>query len=473
MARSEGPGDGPRDAQAPPVSALATTLPAAGTAETRIDRIMAQEAAARAFVTARVVTVALVVLAPLVLLVAGWPEGLYHISLMPLFAGSVWSQAYAARRWGPASWRNGAIVAFNFALMAFTLYFPNPFNDPPLPASAMLHFGNTGYFFVMLAALAFSFSPGLVLWGGVCATLFSALARLWMLSQPGVSLAGTGVGAEPVDQAAYVAALEESLSVFHIDPGVWIQEAVVFMVVSGMLAQAARLSRRTARRGAALERRGANLARYLPAQMAERMAEADAPFGSDRRAVAAILFTDVVGFTGWAEDRDPAEVAGLLREVHGVVAQEVFRARGVLDKFIGDGAMASFGLAPHDPDRADPAELAARALGCAEAILAGIAALNARRGAAGLDPVRLSIGVHLGPVVVGDVGAEGRMELATVGDAVNVASRMEALTRPLGCAACASGAVIDALGAPPAGWTYAGERALPGRRGAEPTWTRG
>ena len=65
--------------------------PARGeSAEARIDRIMAQESAARARITARVVSVALVVLAPLVLLVAGWPDGLYHLALMPLFAGSVW-----------------------------------------------------------------------------------------------------------------------------------------------------------------------------------------------------------------------------------------------------------------------------------------------------------------------------------------------------------------------------------------------
>ena len=182
----------------------------------------------------------------------------------------------------------------------------------------------------------------------------------------------------------------------------------------------------------------------------------------------------MVGFTGWAEGRDPAEVAGLLREVHGAVADQVFRAGGVLDKFIGDGAMASFGLAPQDPAAPDPADLAARALGCAEAILSAVEGLNRRRAAAGQDPVRLSVGLHLGPVVVGDVGAEGRMELATVGDAVNVASRIEALTRVLGCAACASGAVIEALpgDAPPPGWRFAGAHILPGRREAMPIWAR-
>ena len=450
--------------------------PARGeSAEARIDRIMAQESAARARITARVVSVALVVLAPLVLLVAGWPDGLYHLALMPLFAGSVWMQAWAGRRWGLSTWRHYAIIAFNYALLTFTLYVPNPFSAVPLPPAAMLHFGNSGYYFVMLAALAFSFSPGLVLWGGVCAAAFSSLARLWMLAQPGVSLSPTEGGDHPPPlRKDFEAALEDSLSIFHVDPGVWIQEVVVFLVVAGMLAQAVRLSRRTARRQAALERRGANLARYLPAALAERMAEADAPFGGDRRAVAAILFTDVVGFTGWAEGRDPAEVAGLLRQVHGAVAEEVFRAGGVLDKFIGDGAMASFGLAPQDPAEPDPAELSARALRCAEAILAAVAALNARRAAAGQDPVRLSLGLHIGPVVVGDVGSEGRMELATVGDAVNVASRMEALTRSLDCAACASGAVVDALPGegPPPGWRFAGAHALPGRRGAEPVWTR-
>ena len=457
----------------------ATPSPAEAAAQARIDRIMDRQAVIRGWITARAVSLALLAIAPVVVLIVDGPEALYYLALMPIFAASVWGQAWAISRFGHETWRSYALIALNFALLVFILYLPNPFDDPPLPPASMLRFGNGVFVFVMLAALAFSFSPRLVLWGGICAAGFSSLARLWMLSQPGVSLTVSQRAGPDVSAEALSRGIDAALSVNYVDPVVWIQEAVVFLIVAGVLAQAASLARRAARQQAAMERRGANLSRYLPAALAERMAEADAPFGEDRRALAAVLFTDVVGFTGWAEGRDPAEVAGLLREVHGLVAEEVFAASGVLDKFIGDGSMASFGLAPQD--QAHPpsaAELATRALDCVAAILARMEALNAARAAEGRDPVRLSVGLHLGPVVVADVGSAGRMELATVGDAVNVASRMEALTRPLGCAACASAAAIEAAAqaaSPPASlsaWRFHGDHALPGRRGTVPVWIR-
>ncbi|MGM0585216.1 MAG: adenylate/guanylate cyclase domain-containing protein, partial [Pseudomonadota bacterium] len=247
----------------------------------------------------------------------------------------------------------------------------------------------------------------------------------------------------------------------------------VFLVVAGMLAQVVRGSRSLVARQARLERRGANLERYLPREMAERMAETDEPFLADREVTAAVMFTDVVGFTGWAEGRDPEEVVAMLREVHGLVAEEVFRARGVLDKFIGDGAMATFGVALHDGEDGPPKPvvLARRALDCAAAILARMSEWNRARVARGEDPVRLSVGVHLGEVVVGDVGSPGRMELAAVGDTVNVAARLEALSRPLRCAAVASAEIIAAAGYPESGWRFRGVQTLPGRRGAETVWT--
>ncbi len=432
----------------------------------RIDRVIEAERRARSRVTAFAVSAALASIAPVVLLVTGWPEGLYYVALMGVFGGLVWLQHLAARRFGGAGLHAYAFALANFALLTFTLLHPNPFAEFPLPPAVSLRFGNFIYFFIMLSALAFSFSPALVLWGGVCAAVCWNIGRLWVTSLPGVALANQGGRA--ADAAAFQRSIEEMLRPDRVDVGVWIQETAVLLVVAGMLAQIVSGSRRLIRRQAALERRGANLARYLPAQMAERMAEADAPFGGDRKAVAAVLFTDVVGFTGWAEGRDPAEVVRLLREVHALTADEVFRAGGVLDKFIGDGAMATFGAA----SPVKPGEAARRALACAEAILAGLRDLNLRRAVRDEAAVRLSLGLHLGEVVVGDVGAAGRMELASVGDAVNVASRLETLTRDLGCAAAASDELVQAAGGAPAGWRFAGDRALPGRRGHAQVWTR-
>lgn len=436
-----------------------------GEAAARLDRLIEAERQARSRITALAVTAALFCIAPVVVIVTGWPDALYYMALLGVFCASVWLQHRAVRSFGGASWHAYAFAAFNFALMTFTLIVPNPFAALQVPPAVALRFGNFVYFFILLGALAFSFSPALVLWGGFCAALFWNLGRLWVASQPGVEIYREGVA---TTQAELDAGIAEMLRPDRIDPGVWIHETAVILVVAAMLAQVVAGSRRLIRRQAMLERRGANLARYLPAQMAETMAEADLPFGADRSATAAVLFTDIVAFTRWAERRDPAQVVRLLREVHALTAEEVFRAQGVLDKFIGDGAMATFGAAAPVP----PAEAARRALACAEAILARVRELNARRAAQGEDPVRLSLGLHLGEVVVGDVGAAGRMELASVGDAVNLASRLEALTRDLGCAAAASGEIMAAAGAPPPGWRFAGSHPLPGREAPAQVWTR-
>ncbi|MEL6793909.1 MAG: adenylate/guanylate cyclase domain-containing protein, partial [Pseudomonadota bacterium] len=112
---------------------------------------------------------------------------------------------------------------------------------------------------------------------------------------------------------------------------------------------------------------------------------------------------------------------------------------GMLDKFIGDGAMASFGIAGEKVG--DPP--ASRAIACAKAILAATNEWNVARGG---QPIRISIGVHYGPVVVGDVGSSRRMELAVIGDAVNVASRLEEMTRTLGVRAAISEETVKAAG---------------------------
>lgn len=141
-----------------------------------------------------------------------------------------------------------------------------------------------------------------------------------------------------------------------------------------------------------------------------------------------------------AERATPKEVIDLLRAVHAVVAEQVFAHHGVLDKFIGDGAMATFGaVTKGDRD-------AANAIDCAAAILAAIAEFNRMRAG---DPVEISIGVHYGPVVVGDVGSARRMELAVIGDAVNVAARLETSTRRLDVGAAISEEAMAAAGHPP------------------------
>lgn len=434
--------------------------------ERRLDRMLAVEGVDRMRTGARLITLSFAAIGPLLVLLTGWPDALYYWALLLVFIGSVWLQYHAVRRLPEADWPEYAFPVVNFSLLTFVLVVPNPMSEfaaYEFAPSLMMRFGNVLYIFLILSTLALSFSPRSVLWGGLVAVATWSLGRLWVVTRPGVEIFAPAEGGYEPENAA--ATFLEATHPRYVDPGVWVQEVVLILMISAILAQVVRGSRRLLVRRASEERRGANLARYLPAQMAERMAASDRPFFEDREAEAVVLFTDIVGFTRLAESHGPRETVALLRDIHRIVGDEVFRADGVLDKFIGDGAMATFGIA-----RPDTRE--ARALSCVEGILARMAEFNRARAARGDDPIRLSLGLHRGAVTVGDVGGAGRLEMAVLGDAVNVASRLEALTRQLDCAALASDTVISGAGGPPPGWSRQGEIALRGREEQVVAWRR-
>ncbi|MBA4037448.1 MAG: adenylate/guanylate cyclase domain-containing protein, partial [Bradyrhizobium sp.] len=142
--------------------------------------------------------------------------------------------------------------------------------------------------------------------------------------------------------------------------------------------------------------------------------------GTEERTLA-IMFTDIVGFTSACEKLSAREVAEYINHHLALVAACVEQEGGTIDKFIGDAVMAFWGA----PGRVEnPAASACRA---AVAIQLDIAAENQRRTASGLEPVRIRIGIHMGTVVVGDIGAPNRINYTIVGDAVNATQRLESL----------------------------------------------
>jgi adenylate cyclase len=116
--------------------------------------------------------------------------------------------------------------------------------------------------------------------------------------------------------------------------------------------------------------------------------------------------------------------------------REVFQHGGTLDKYLGDGLMATFGT----PFAGDSDAL--NALRCARGMIASIAELNRERKDRNEPPIQVSVGLHYGQVVLGDIGLN-RLEFAVIGTTVNAASRLEALTREFGCAIVVSDALVQ------------------------------
>jgi adenylate cyclase len=179
-------------------------------------------------------------------------------------------------------------------------------------------------------------------------------------------------------------------------------------------------------RHAAIERERGNLARYFSPNVVEELSKHDEPLKQVRTQNVAVLFVDIVGFTAFADVRTPEEVVRTLREFHALMEQEVFRHSGTLDKYLGDGLMATFGT-PFVGE-AD----ASNALRCAQAMMAAVDTWNGERKAAAEAPICVSFGLHYGPVVLGDIG-QTCLEFAVIGSTVNAASRLETLTRALDC----------------------------------------
>src|SRR5271155_4439456 len=137
------------------------------------------------------------------------------------------------------------------------------------------------------------------------------------------------------------------------------------------------------------------------------------------------MFTDIVSFTSTCETMTAGEVAAFINQHLSLVSACIEQEGGTIDKFIGDAVMAFWGA----PGRIEnPAASACRA---AVAIQHALAADNQRRAVEGLAPVRIRIGIHMGPVVVGDIGTPNRINYTIVGDAVNATQRLESLGKTI------------------------------------------
>ncbi|WP_119418500.1 adenylate/guanylate cyclase domain-containing protein [Desertibaculum subflavum] len=353
---------------------------------------------------------------------------LYHMALLLALLGLGGLSVLAARRGWPA-WTFYVGAALDAALVAFAILYPNPF-DPEdiLPPAARFKFDNSLYLLVLVAHYALSFSARLVLWVGASAAAAWLGAALWVMSQP-------GFGPRSPAPEPWIGAPDAQRLVYLTDP--WdlrvltlSKQMILLGLVTGTVALGVARARRLVARQAEAERGRANLARYVSPNVTSLSA-----VKGPTRATAAILFVDIVGFTRFTEEVDPEHAVELLRDFFRHVAPCVGSHGGTLDKYLGDGLMATFGLPVAGKRDAVDALAAARDMAQA------VTAWNAERVATGQPTVKVGIGVHWGPVVLTEIGGEHRVELATLGDTVNVASRLQEATRGLDVAVVISGAL--------------------------------
>jgi adenylate cyclase len=219
------------------------------------------------------------------------------------------------------------------------------------------------------------------------------------------------------------------------------------------------------RQRAAAERARTNLARYFSPNLVELLAERDEPLGAVRRQTVAVLFVDIVGFTGMAERMTPEAVVTMLRQFHQRMTAQIFACGGTVEKYVGDAIFAVFGLPDASPDDA------ANALRCAERMIAALRQWNDERRQQGEPALDIGIGLNYGLAVIGDVGSEHSLSFTVIGDTVNTANRLQGLTRTLRTPLVVAEALISTVNTAPSPTTMEllarlcdrGEHALRGR----------
>ena len=358
-------------------------------------------------------------------------EVIYYVLMLSLFAVIGWAQLKVGKT--GRSPLEVFLIFCDLVLLTFLCVVPNPLSSQNWPMAMQFRFDGFIYFFVFLATATLAYSWRTVAAMGVWTGVLWALAVTWVYLQPATH-------AELADRVR--AALGSDTRMFDlIDPtsigfGARFQQIVVFLIVAVTLALAARRSNALLISHAGIERERSNLARYFSPNVVEELSGNDEPLKQVRTQDVAVLFADIVGFTAYADGRSPTEVIGTLRLFHERMEREVFRHEGTLDKYLGDGLMATFGT----PFAGDCD--AGNALRCAQAMMVSIDELNRERRNRGEPPIQLSLGLHYGQVVLGDIGLN-RLEFAVIGTTVNAASRLEGLTREFGCVLVASNELVQ------------------------------
>lgn len=308
--------------------------------------------------------------------------------------------------------------------------------QPPMSLSAL---PIASIIFVILAHAAMRYRPWLVVYA---ATLFIAI----------MALAGR-FAETPVAMQGMLRTSQHDLVHHQVFPVIMIilSAGILFVTARGTQGLLhASVSERIARH---------RLSRFFARDIANQLIDQsnDNASGGAVQPIA-VLFTDIRGFSPIAEQLTPVELTDLLGEFRGIMAEVIQEHGGVVDKFIGDAVMAVFGFPQPNSSSAS------RCLACAHTMLARLDNWSDKRVAMGKLPVRIGIGMHYGEAFVGVVGRGDLLEFTVIGDTVNIAERVERLSRALDAEIVVSKFFADAAGldSQSEGWKFEGDQQMAG-----------
>jgi len=206
----------------------------------------------------------------------------------------------------------------------------------------------------------------------------------------------------------------------YVNPTMYFMNVLLTLTAGFVLFLISSRARKTIIESSSFEVKTSQLSRYFSPNVVKTITQSELPFfqpgGKVQQTV--VLFSDIRNFTHLCETHPPEEIISMLADYHQFMVSVIFEHNGTLDKFIGDGIMATFGT-PNQSDH-DVRDAVTSALAMREKLYH----FNAVRNEKGLFKIQHGIGIHTGPAIVGNVGTESRLEYTVIGDTVNIASRI-------------------------------------------------
>ncbi len=317
---------------------------------------------------------------------------------------------YAAYRHRLPFWFLAVSVVLDIVLLLGLIWsFHIQYAQPP---SFVLKAPTLLYVFIFIALRALRFEARFVLLTGLVAAAGWLLLVLYVVT------------VDPADNMItrdYVTYLTSNTILL----GAEFDKVASILVVTAIIALALHRGRQLLVRAISEETAARDLSRFFAPEIARQITHAEARISAGEGEIreAAILTLDIRGFTRLAARMAAGDVISLLAEYQARMVPLIHRHGGTVDKFIGDGILASFGAAV-------PSETHARdALLAVDAIMAAAAAWREERRSAGLEAVEIGAAVATGPVVFGAVGDESRLEYTVIGDPVNLSAKLEKHTK--------------------------------------------